>query len=583
MIDIGFLPPAFIQILSAVVLPLFPKKFRSVWFLIASLATLIYLWLLPEGASPHIEFLSYNLILLKVDALSKIFAAIFAIITFIAGVYAFHLKDTSQQVAALLYGASAIGATFAGDFITLFIYWELMAVSSLLLIWAKKDEQANKAGMRYLIVHLFGGSLLLTGIILHISETGSILVEQLFLRTSIANWFLIAGVGLNAAIIPFHAWLPDAYSRATVTGSVFMSALTTKTAVYVFARIFPGWEVLLILGTLMTLYGVIYAVLSNDLRELLAYHIISQVGYMVAGIGIGTELAINGSTAHAFSHILYKALMFMGVGAVIYSTGKSKISELGGLARRMPVVLILYLIGAFSISGFPLLNGFISKSMIVSAATDIHSYTIVLLMNLAMVGTFLSTTLKLPYYTWFYKKDPEPDTKFNLIPVNMYIGMSLAGFLCIFFGIAPGLLYRFLPFTVNYEPYTGAHLVETAEILIFTFIAFWIYKKVLKPEHTILLDMDWFYRKPKVMIEKIFVLDVLRLFDLTDGILKKAIDSIAKFGKNPVTPFGQILLPNSKKEIDTDYDPNIQRTSLSVIISLILFIFILTIAIGLWK
>ncbi|MBU1298638.1 MAG: Na(+)/H(+) antiporter subunit D [Bacteroidetes bacterium] len=579
MISLGFIPPAFIQIIAAIILPIVPKKLRSTWFLVSSLSTLIYLWLLPEGTSPQIEFIGYNIVLLKVDALSKIFAAFFAIITFIAGVYSFHLKDTSQQVAALLYGASSIGVTFAGDFITLFIYWELMAVSSLLLIWAQKDNQSHKAGMRYLIVHLFGGSLLLTGIILHISDTGSILVEQLFSRSSVANWFLIAGIGLNAAIPPLHAWLPDSYSRATVTGSVFLSALTTKTAVYALARIFPGWEVLLILGTAMTLYGVIYAVLSNDLRELLAYHIISQVGYMVAGIGIGTELAINGSTAHAFSNILYKSLLFMGVGAVIYSTGKSKMSELGGLSKQMPITLVLYLIGAFSISGFPLLNGFISKSMIVYAAGEIHNYTAVLLMNLAMVGTFLSTTLKLPYFTWYYKNEPPKDLEINPIPFNMHLGMGIAGFLCIFFGIAPEFLYKYLPYAVNYEPYTGSHLVETAEILIFTFFAFWIFKSKLAADPMISLDLDWIYRRPKNFVKRLFIDGVLDVFDLTDIFLKGVVKTLVDFGKNPTRSVTYLISPVAVKA-NPEFDPNTARPTMLFVISGVLLIFVVVVALA---
>lgn len=583
---ISIIHPSLLMIAGAIFLPLLPKVFRSAIFIIASLAGLIILWTLPEGNYLTLSFLGNNLILLKVDALSKIFAAIFAIITVMGGVYAYHLKDAVQQTAALIYAASAIGVTFAGDFITLFIFWELMAAASLVLIWSKKDKASGKAGMRYLIVHLFGGSLLLTGIILHISETGSVLVEHLLSKSSVANWFIIAGFGLNAAIPPLNAWLSDAYPKATVTGAVFLSALTTKTAVYALARVFSGWEVLFLLGTIMTVYGVIYAVLSNDIRELLSYHIISQVGYMVAGIGIGTMMGVNGSTAHAFSHILYKGLLFMGAGVLIHATGRSKLSELGGLAKFLPITLVLYLVGGFSISGVPLFNGFISKSMVVYAAGEIHSYVAVILMNIAMVGTFLSTTLKLPYLAWFNpartrsggKEKPDAEIKLNPIPINMHIGMGLTAFLCVLFGVAPSLLYQYLPFQVNYEPYTWAHLVETAQILLLTFFGFWIFRKKLTAEPLISLDFDWFYRRPKYFTKRMLVDGVLSVFDRTDKVLMKVVNALIYFGKNPTNTVAYL----TTKDLPTtniDYDPNFARPTTLLIISGILLVFIVIIAV----
>ncbi len=575
---ISIIHPSLLMIAGAIILPLLPKIFRSAFFIIASLAGFIILWTLPEGNYLTLHFLGNNLILLKVDALSKIFAAIFAIITIMGGVYAYHLKDVAQQIAALFYSASAIGVTFAGDFITLFVFWEVMAAASLVLIWSKKDTASAKAGIRYLVVHLFGGSLLLTGIILHISETGSILVEHLLSKNSIANWFIIAGFGLNAAIPPLNAWLPDAYPKATITGAVFLSALTTKTAVYALARVFAGWEVLLILGTIMTVYGVIYAVLSNDIRELLSYHIISQVGYMVAGIGIGTMMGVNGSTAHAFSHILYKGLLFMGAGVLIHATGRSKLSELGGLAKFLPITLVLYLVGGFSISGVPLFNGFISKSMVVDAAGEIHNYVAVILMNIAMVGTFLSTTLKLPYLAWFNKEKPDAEILLNPIPINMHIGMGLTALLCMLFGIVPSLLYQYLPYQVDYEPYTGAHLIETAQILIFTFFGFWIFRKKLAAEPLISLDFDWFYRRPKNVMQRFLVDSVLSVFDKTDKILMIVVNALVYFGKNPVNAIVYFTRKEQTSAI-TDYNPNIARPTTMFIISGILLVFVIIIAV----
>lgn len=311
-----------------------------------------------------------------------------------------------------------------------------------------------------------------------------------------------------------------------------MSAFTTKSAVYVLVRVFPGWEILIWFGVAMALYGVVYAVLANDIRQILAYHIISQVGYMVAGVGIGTEMALNGTTAHAFSHILYKSLLFMGAGAVLYSTGKSKLTELGGIASKMKAVVFLYMIGAFSISGFPLFNGFISKSMVVSSAGEAHLEVVMLLLILASVGTFLHTGLKLPYFTWF--GESKSDITVAPIPFNMLVAMGIGAFFCTLFGIFPGLLYQYLPYPVEYKPYTIYHLVEMIQILVFTYIGFWILRKKLEGDEKIALDTDWFYRKPAPVVRKLFV-DVP---NTVYGWFEETVLSIARFlsdkFKNPM-------------------------------------------------
>lgn len=303
---------------------------------------------------------------------------------------------------------------------------------------------------------------------------------------------ILIGFLVNAAAPPLHAWLPDAYPEATVAGTVFLSAYTTKTAVYVLARGFAGTDLLIYLGVLMALYGVFYAMLENDIRRLLAYHIISQVGFMVAGIGIGTEFAINGAVAHTFTHILYKGLLMMGMGSVIFVTGKRKGTELGGLYRDMPLTFLFYMIAGFSISGVPLFSGFISKSMVLSAASESHLSWAFLLLTMASVGTFLSTTLKLPYVVFFGE---ERGIKAKDPIRNMLLGMGVAASLCILLGVWPDLLYRLLPHPVEYHPYTGEHLSGSLQILFFTLLGFILFFHKLHPERTISLDFDWFYRK----------------------------------------------------------------------------------------
>ncbi|SMO37917.1 Na(+)/H(+) antiporter subunit D [Gracilimonas mengyeensis] len=530
--------PAIILILGALLLPLIPERIRSSAFLLFPLAALGVLWSLPEGSLLQLPFASYELHLLQVDRLSRIFGTIFVMITFIGGVYAFHIKDVGQQSAAMAYAAGALGVTFAGDFFTLFFFWEIMAATSTYLIWARKTEASDKAGMRYILVHAFGGGLLLTGILLHLSSGGSFLIENIEETYTMASIFMLTGVALNSAIPPLHAWLADAYPKATITGAVFMSAFTTKSAVYVLIRLFPGWDILVYWGVAMALYGVVYAVLVNDIREILAYHIVSQVGYMVAGVGIGTEMAINGTTAHAFSHILYKSLLFMGAGAVIHATGKSKLTELGGFAKKMPVIVGLYMIGAFSISGFPFFNGFISKSMVVSAAGYAHFETVMLLLILASIGTFLHTGLKLPYFTWFGEKKSEFDV--GKVPINMKIAMGFGAFFCTLFGVYPALLYNYLPYAVDYHPYTIYHFVEMMQILVFTFIGFWLLRKKLEGTPTIAIDTDWFYRKPAAAVRYLLVEVPNNLFGVAEKVALSAADKLSGLSKNPM----QYLLPS---------------------------------------
>ena len=557
-------PPALIMLAGAILLPMLPRNCRSFFSLFIPLLALGLVWLAPSGTHLTLKLMDYHLVVYKVDKLSRVFGMIFALITFIGCLFAFHVKEAAKQTAALLYSAGALGVTFAGDFITLFVFWELMSLPSTYLIWARGTRESEKAGMRYLMFHIFGGGLLFAGILAHTGETGGILIEQLTARHSLSSWLILAGVALNAAVVPLHAWLSDAYPKATVTGAVFLSALTTKTAVYVLLRVFPGWEILITLGVLMALYGVVFAVLANDIREILAYHIISQVGYMVAGAGIGTEMAINGASAHAFSHILYKALLFMGAGAVLHTTGKSKLTELGGLAQKQPIILWLYMIGAFSISGFPLFNGFVSKSMVIAAAGEAHNNIAMLLLLLASVGTFLHTGLKLPYGTWYGEDrgiSPLPP------PRNMYFAMAAAAFFCLLHGIMPGLLYDMLPYKVHFAPYTFPHLVETSQILIFTFVAFWIFRKKVAGEVGITLDVDWFYRRPARWVQRIFLEDLETAFNKVETLSMDIVGKLSLLSKNPMLIF--------TKSGGKYFSPDTYRPAIQTLILLVLFSFVL--------
>ncbi|MBL0700656.1 MAG: Na(+)/H(+) antiporter subunit D [Desulfosarcina sp.] len=485
--------PVIIFLIGVAVLPFLTGRLKKVFMVLVPALAFIQVLKLVPGEFGHISYLDFDLVLFKVDKLPLVFANVFTLMALIGTIYSLHVKEDGHHIAAFLYVAGSLGVTFAGDYLTLFIFWELMAVSSVFLIWYRRRKSSINAGFRYLLVHTAGGLVLLAGIFLKYQATKSMAFGPISPEgAGLAEYLIMTGFILNAAVPPIHAWLPDAYPEATVTGAVFMCAFTTKTAVYVLARAFPGFEILMILGAIMTLYGVAYAVIENDARRILAYHIVSQVGYMVCGVGIGTAMAVNGACAHAYAHIIYKALLFMGVGAVLEMTGKSKLNELGGLYKYMPMAMIFTVIGGISISGFPLTSGFVSKSMIIAAAGEHHQLIIMLMLTLASVGTFLSVGIKLPYFIWFGK---DSGVKADDPPLNMIVGMSIAAFLCFFIGVYPQMLYDILPYPVHYHPYSGYHIAETIQLMAFTGLGFYLFVKKLQPEPKSNLDLDWFYRK----------------------------------------------------------------------------------------
>ena len=481
-------------LMGAVLLPLLNKREKlkkTVLIGIPIIAFTLIHWL-PDSFG-QVSYLGFDLVFGRVDQLTRVFLHVFTIMAIIGCIYGLHVKETGQHIAAFLYVGGSLGVTLCGDYLTLFIFWELMAFASTFLVWYRKKRRSIEAGFRYLLVHTAGGLVLLAGIFLRYKNVHDLSFVQIATNgATFADYLIMIGFMLNAAVPPIHAWLPDAYPEASVTGAVFMCAFTTKTAVYVLARGFPGFEALAILGAIMTVYGVGYAAIENDARRILAYHIVSQVGYMVCGIGIGTAMAVNGAISHAYAHIIYKALLFMGAGAVLEMTGISKLNELGGLYRRMPLAMIFTVIGGISISGFPLTSGFVSKSMIIAAAGESHRIGLLLMMTLAAVGTFLSVGIKLPYFIWFGK---DSGVKAKDAPWNMNLAMGIAAFMCFFIGIYPEYLYKMLPFPVNYHPYTAYHLAETMQLLGFTGLGFFIMVKKLKPKPKMNLDLDWFYRK----------------------------------------------------------------------------------------
>jgi multicomponent Na+:H+ antiporter subunit D len=484
------LHPGLFLMAGAILIALTRGAIRNALALLAPLATLYLVWQVPDGTAAPVRFLDFELAPLAVDKLSRLFAVVFAIMAGGGALYSLKQEHRLELAAALFYAGAAIGVVFAGDLITVFVFWELMAIGSTLVIWSAGTPAAYRASLRYLMIHLLGGALLMAGIAGHVAQTGSIAFEGLSANAP-SHWLILAGFLLNAGAPPLSAWLPDAYPRASWSGMVFLSAFTTKTAIYVLLRGFPGTEVLVYVGLFMAFYGIVYALLENDVRRLLAYSIVNQVGVMVAGIGLGTETALNGVAAHAFASIPYTALLLMAAGAVLYRTGKRECGSLGGLARSMPVTALCGIVGALSISAFPYTSGFVSKTMISQAAADGHLLWVWLLLAAASVGAVLTAGMKFCWFVFFHRDSGlrPPDA-----PRSMQLAMILFAALCIGVGIDPDPLYAALPYPVRYQPYTGAHVVAKLQLLLFAVLVFFLLLGWLKPARTITLDVDWLYR-----------------------------------------------------------------------------------------
>jgi len=488
------LAPPMVYLVAALVCPFLPGRARAALLLGVPVLGLLLILNTPMGLHAQWQVLGFDLTFVRMDPLARIFAIIFSIAALLSAVYAWHVRDTMQQVATLGYAGSAIGGVLAGDLIVLFLWWEGTAIASVFLIWARRTPAAMATGMRYLIIQVLSGVLLMAGLLVHYHDTGSIAFDHLGL-VSVGTLLIFLSFGIKCAFPLMHNWLQDAYPAATVTGTVVLSAFTTKMAVYALARGYAGTEILIWIGAIMTLFPIFFAEIENDLRRVLAYSLNNQLGFMVVGIGIGTELALNGTAAHAFAHILYKALLFMSVGAVLYRTGTSKASELGGLYRTMPVTAACCLVGAASISAFPLFSGFVSKSLILSAASYEGYYVAWFALLVASAGVLSHSGIKVPYFMFFAEDSGKRPAE---APLNMRIAMLATAFLCVFVGVFPGTLYALLPFEVDYHAYTVAHVLTQMQLLCFALLAFvFLMRTGLHPPEVrgINVDSDIVYRR----------------------------------------------------------------------------------------
>ena len=519
-------PPAFFFLIAAAIVPFLPQGIlRSAVLLLTPIVAGLYIFELPHGDNGQIELAGLTLEMMRVDKLSVIFGLIFCLASFLGNLYALHVKDSVQQIAALAYVGSAVGAVFAGDLVTLFIYWEGTAITSVFLIWARRTEGAYHTGVRYLIMQIASGVILLGGTVLLYRETGSIEFEKMTLG-SLATWLIFLSFGIKCAFPLLHNWVQDAYPAATITGTVILSSFTTKLAVYALARGFPGTEILIYIGATMTLFPIFYAVIENDLRRVLAYSLNNQLGFMVVGIGIGTELALNGTAAHAFAHILYKSLLFMSVGAVLFRTGTAKGSELGGLYKTMPLTMIFCVVGAASISAFPLFSGFVTKSLILSDAAHEGYYIVWGILLFASAGVFHHSGIKIPYFAFFAH---DSGLRPKEAPTHMLLAMGITAFFCIAVGVYPDPLYALLPYEVNYIPYTTTHVITQLQLLFFSALAFVVLMKtgIYPPElKSVNLDFDWVYRKFLPGFIGVAVINLTIISQMVTAVLSRRVDRL---------------------------------------------------------
>jgi len=525
--SLPLLPP-FLPLLVGALAALFLRgHLRNGVMLLAPVWGALQLAGLEPGIYWTMDFIGYQLEPIRVDKLSIMFGYLFHLAAFICVVYALHIKDTTQHVAGLSYAASAVGAVFAGDLLTLFVFWELLALTSVFLIWARRTERAYSAGIRYILIKVLSGVLLLVGSIIFINQTGSARFSEIGLEhdgiLNLGAWLIFLAFGIKCAFPFVHNWLTDAYPEATPTGTIFLASFTTKVAVYALARGFAGTELLVWIGVTMACFPIFYAVIENDLRRVLAYSMINQIGFMVVGIGIGTSLSLNGAVAHAFNDVIFKGLLMMSMGAVLHMTGKINGSELGGLYKSMPKTTILCIVGAASISAFPLFSGFVSKSMIMSAAIAEGYDYVWLALLFAAAGVFHHAGIKIPYFAFFGHDSGIRTTE---PPKNMLIAMGIAAVLCVVIGAFPAqTVYTLLPWNANYQPYDVTHVLTQLQLLFFSALAFvWLNLRKLYPPElpSTNLDADWLYRK----LAPGFILPVY--YSVTEAMAK--IERVAKSG-----------------------------------------------------
>lgn len=485
--------PGLIMIAAGLLIIALPEKVRPYIQVGGPLIAAISLFFMNDQSSLiynvsrtiSIEFIQF-------DRLAYIFMLAFVIIAVLNAIYSLGVQKKLEAGMSLVYAGTVMGIILAGDCLSLIIFWELSVIPSTYLIYSRHCRKSGRASFRYLLVHAFGGNFMLVGLIIYIFNKGMTITNISNDSNHLYYWFILIGAAVNAAIPPLNSWVSDAYPESTIGGTLFLASYTTKAAIFVLIRFFAGTEGLIWAGAIMAVYAACMAIMENDVRRLLSYHIVSQLGMMVASLGAGGAFGIDGASAHAFTNIMFKGVLFMGVGAIMYATGYSKITDLGGLAKKMPLTAVCFLISSLAIAGLPGLSGFASKALIMEA---IHGFTLpALLVTVAGVGTLLSITLKINYYVFFGKSDI--DLQVKPIPVSMKIAMILGTIISVLIGVLPNNFYELLAYQSHAHTFAIGHILEYVAIFIGGSIPFCLYLKKMKPHDEYTLDFDWFYRKP---------------------------------------------------------------------------------------
>ena len=550
------LHPGLILILCGIIIMAVPEKLRKALIIAGPVLAALAALGLDADSSLFIDIVpGVTLQLLRVDRLAKMFMIIFSAADAMGAVYSLNAKSRWETAFEAIYAGSSMGAVLAGDWISLIAFWEIMAAASWLIIMSAKTEKASRAGFRYLLIHMLGGNLLLAGIIVKTAGGGSLIISCLTGNQDATFWLIFLGVAVNAAIPPLNSWISDAYPEAPVGGTVYMASFTTKVGVYFIIRLFSGTEFLLWVGVFMAIYGASMALIENDLRRLFSYHIVSQLGYIVAAAAVGGALGIDGAAAHTFNNILYKGVLFMCCGAVITATGKRRISDLSGLYRKMPLTSVCFLIASLSIAGFPLLNGFVSKSLVMNAVAEGGYHAAEILLMVASVGTLLSIALKVNYFVFFGKPSSEcAGIEMKPVPLNMKIAMVMGTIGCVIVGMVPGLLYGLTPFGSDGHPFTVDHVTQYIELFSAATLVFVMYIDHMAPHVAVTLDFDWFYRKPLTAAVRWASAAVARVFESCGRLVSGLVATGSRYLHRPAAVLEDMgmKVPHRKGGIEAD-------------------------------
>lgn len=536
IIDANCLHPGLIMIAMGLLVMALPERLRRPAYIAAPLLALACSLQLNESSEMVYRISSkLSIDMISFDRLSLIFMTAFCIVSLIAAIYSSGSNNRFEMGFALMYAGSNMGVVLSGDVLSLIIFWELSAIASCYVVYARRTRKSTRAAFRYILVHGFGGNMLLVGIISYIAKYGMD-ITNITGAQDFTFWMIFIGVAVNAAVPPLNSWMPDAYPESTIGGTIYLASFTTKSAIYVMIRFFAGTEWLVYVGAFMAIYGILMALLENDLRRLFCYHIISQLGYIVASLAMGPGYGIDGAAAHTFNNIMYKGTLLMCAGAVLYATGRRKISELGGLGRQMPLTAVCFLIASFAISGMPFLNGFASKALVMHAVSEGGYELVSFLLTTASVGTWMSIALKINYFVFFGKPvsgKPFPAEELKSVPVNMKIGMVLGAAACTVTGVMPKLVYNLTPSMTDGHPFTVEHIVEYLVLFAGGTVIFFLFINKMKVHDQLSLDFDWFYR---VALDR-FILwistSIHKLFIFFDKVVLRSCQYMGKHLGDP--------------------------------------------------